>query len=98
MTQEEIIELLKEYEGYTDRSMTETAISSENFNELAERIVKLFAIQDVSNMLPEELCKLYGHAMYSVYSINNMANGNSSFFGLNKCSRCGYEEPWQYDF
>lgn len=55
-------------------------------------------IQNVSNMLPEELCKLHGHAMYSVYSINNTANGNSIFFGLNKCSRCGYEEPWQYDF
>jgi len=40
-----------------------------------------------------ELCKINGHAMYSVYKLENIA----SHFGLNKCSRCGYEEEWQFD-
>lgn len=54
-------------------------------------------LADVRLMLPEEICKLNGHAMYSAYSLTNTANGHTSHFGLNKCSRCNYEEPWQFD-
>ena len=46
---EKVLKLLKQYEGYTDRSMTDTAIGSDNFEELAEEIAKLFAKPDDSN-------------------------------------------------
>jgi hypothetical protein len=43
------------------------------------------------------LCERYGHAMYSVYVMDNYATGGSSKWGENKCSRCGYTDTWQYD-
>ena len=46
----------------------------------------------------KSLCVLHGHSMFSVYNISNRDRGGQSDWGLNKCSRCGHEEPWQYDF
>ena len=43
-------------------------------------------------------CDELGHNMYSVYSLNNFHNNGKSAFGLNKCSRCGHQDEWQYDF
>jgi len=44
------------------------------------------------------ICFERGHAMYEVFKFKNAANGHSSEWGQHKCSRCGYEENWQYDF
>lgn len=43
---------------------------------------------------PAHICFKHGHAMYSVYSFTHIRFAN----GMNKCSRCGHEEEWQYDF
>ena len=44
------------------------------------------------------ICFERGHSMYEVFKFKNAANGHSSEWGQHKCSRCGYEENWQYDF
>jgi len=37
-------------------------------------------------------------AMYPQYRIDNLGiNGHDIHFGVNKCSRCGYEDYWQVD-
>lgn len=46
---------------------------------------------------PEQCCEREGHVMYNVYQLDNFDIGGRSYWGLNKCSRCGHEEPWQYD-
>jgi hypothetical protein len=42
--EEKIIEILKNYEGWVDRSMTNTCVWPDNYKEVANDIVKLFAI------------------------------------------------------
>lgn len=44
------------------------------------------------------ICFPTGHAMFEVFRFENTANGGKSSWGQHKCSRCGYEEDWQYDF
>jgi hypothetical protein len=45
------------------------------------------------------MCEIEGHNMYAVYNLSREFNGSKrSAFGLNKCSRCGLEDHWQYDF
>ncbi len=40
------------------------------------------------------ICFDKGHAMYERFTFHN----HQSSWGQHKCSRCGYEEDWQYDF
>lgn len=40
------------------------------------------------------ICFERGHTMYEVFTFHNY----QSSYGQHKCSRCGYEEDWQYDF
>ena len=40
------------------------------------------------------LCKIFGHNMYLITEADN----GRSKFGEHKCGRCGYEEPFQYDY
>ena len=47
--------------------------------------------------IKKDLCKILGHAMFSVYNLNNFENGGRSSWGRHKCSRCGHTEDWQYD-
>ena len=42
----------------------------------------------------EWLCYWFGHAMYSLYEIDN----GQSKWGEHKCSRCGHKDSWQYDY
>lgn len=42
----------------------------------------------------EHICFDKGHAMIPIYTLHN----HQSSYGRNKCSRCGYEEDWQYDY
>jgi|DEB19_MinimDraft_2_1074335.scaffolds.fasta_scaffold12287_2 hypothetical protein len=45
--------------------------------------------------LPENhICFEMGHAMYEQFVFHN----HKSSWGSHKCSRCGYDESWQYDF
>lgn len=44
---------------------------------------------------PKHICFKLGHNMQPVYGV---LHNHQSCWGLNKCSRCGYEEDWQYDF
>jgi hypothetical protein len=39
------------------------------------------------------ICFDKGHSMFSVYTTQN----SRSQWGLNKWSRCGWEDHWQYD-
>ncbi len=66
--------------------------------DLTESIDELLALSNTDNRTPEDRCKEEGHNMFQVYHLNNFDMGGSSHWGLNKCSRCGHEEPWQYDF
>ena len=66
--------------------------------DLTEAIDELFVLSDVSSMSPEQRCEKDGHNMFQVYHLNNFDRGGSSHWGLNKCSRCGHEDHWQYDF
>jgi hypothetical protein len=43
---------------------------------------------------PDHICFDKGHAMYKVCRINN----GRSVYGEHKCSRCGYVEPFQFDY
>lgn len=45
-------------------------------------------------LIPSDICYNAGHNMFSVYIFHN----HQSSWGKHKCSRCGYEEEWQYDF
>lgn len=47
---------------------------------------------------PSHICFSAGHNMFSLYALNNLDRGGSSYWGSHKCSRCGYVEDWQYDF
>lgn len=87
---------------------TDTETKDKIVNGIGELAVKLvngdstsqdqaLNLADVSGSLPEDICKVHGHVMYPVYKLDNTANGHTSHFGQNKCSRCGYEEDWQYD-
>lgn len=40
------------------------------------------------------MCSERGHNMFLVWSKDN----EKSIFGVHKCSRCGYEYEFQYDF
>lgn len=42
----------------------------------------------------KHICFERGHSMYPVYRMQN----DQSEWGLNRCSRCGWEDHWQYDF
>lgn len=41
----------------------------------------------------DHICFDKGHSMYPVFTFHNLL----SSYGQNKCTRCGYEEDWQYD-
>ena len=43
---------------------------------------------------PKDLCKWEGHIMYKVTEIDN----GRSKLGEHKCSRCGHQEPFQFDY
>ena len=54
-------------------------------------------IADVSGSLPltkEHICFDKGHAMYKIHGHSN----HQSDFSKHKCTRCGYEEDYQYDY
>ena len=42
----------------------------------------------------EHICFDKGHNMFLVVKIDN----GRSKYGEHKCSRCGYKEPFQYDY
>lgn len=42
----------------------------------------------------DHICFKDGHAMKNVYTFHN----HQSSYGTNKCYRCGWEEPFQYDY
>jgi len=42
----------------------------------------------------EHICFDKGHNMFLVVEIDN----GRSKYGEHKCSRCGYKEPFQYDY
>lgn len=47
------------------------------------------------------LCYIFGHNMFSIYSLNNKESFNGqprSAWRKHKCSRCNYEEDWHFDF
>lgn len=66
--------------------------------EIPDATEDLLSLLNVDNVSPEQICKREGHKMYKVYALNNFDRGGSSHWGLNKCSRCGFEDHWQYDF
>ena len=69
---------------------------SKMYDDLKERVKKL-NIPDVSGELPltkEHICFDKGHAYFIVTAIDN----GSSVYGHYKCSRCGHEDNYQYDY
>ena len=50
----EIIDIIKNYLGYTDRSMTDQCLHEVNFNLVAKEIVKKLTIPNVSKKQLEE--------------------------------------------
>ena len=45
-----------------------------------------------------KICVKKGHNMHEVFTIHRPnVNGKEIHLGRNKCSRCEYEEDWQYD-
>jgi hypothetical protein len=80
----------------------ETDLSGNNYVSIPIEFIKalLRAKPLDAQVIPQgelSLCERYGHAMYSVYIMDNYATGGSSKWGENKCSRCGYTDTWQYD-
>ncbi len=66
---------------------------SERLEKIAYKLIKEYAKKVCKEQL-QDRCKKHGHNMYSVYIMNN----SRSHWGQHRCSRCGYEEEWQYDF
>jgi len=70
------------------------------FNHNQELLIGLDIInhkKKIEGTLPlskEHICFNTGHAMYLVTETDN----GRSKFGYHKCSRCGYEESFQYDY
>lgn len=53
--------------------------------------------EEIDGTMPlkkEHICFDKGHNMFLVVETDN----GRSKFGYHKCSRCGYEEHWQYDY
>jgi hypothetical protein len=53
--------------------------------------------KDIPNSIPileGHICFATGHAMYLLTEIDN----GRSKYGCHKCSRCGHEEPFQFDY
>jgi hypothetical protein len=63
--------------------------------DIPERITA--ALDSTYPLKPDHPCFERGHAMYSVYSINNYDRGGRSAWGENQCTRCGFKDLWQYD-
>ena len=75
-------------ESQTDKTPEEVILQ---LHDLANEMFKDSRSDEVGN------CDHAG-AMYLKYKIHRPdVNGHEIWFGVNKCSRCGYEEEWQYD-
>ena len=63
-------------------------------NELLKKKESYKQIDGTLPLSKDHICFKLGHNMYKVCEINN----GMSIFGDHKCSRCGYIEPFQYDY
>ena len=97
-------EILKEHHYYTENSFFADSCEKNIINAMEEYAqlyhdseVKKLNIPDVSGELPltkEHICFDKGHAYFIVTAIDN----GSSVYGHYKCSRCGHEVNYQYDY
>ena len=77
---DKIVEILKEHEGWVDRSRTSTCVWPDDYTEIAEEIVKLFAIPIVVDTCDHDFIDCY--------------NEFSSPIGR-QCCKCGtWDESW----
>jgi len=94
-------QLLNRIEQYNFECEAGNLINCTDWQELKKELQPLLPQAHVSDQLPcgeVDLCKERGHTMYPVYQLSNIDMGGRSSWGKNKCSRCGFEEDWQYDY
>ena len=83
--------------GFDDEYLQSPETLSRNMSPELKSLLGIYEPQPFSITVdtpPEIICKYLGHVMYKVAEKDN----GRSVFGEHKCSRCGYVEPFQFDY